>query len=133
MYEINLTHDDGTKECLGHMEERHVTYNRYNEGLLIGAGKLHGSSIRRAAFLEHGARYRNKAQLEFKGKDKAFQGVFCFINFIPESHTVVFGSIGPVYEWCPLNDRPLSEDDITPPQPVGPAEVRLEPTEPTLA
>jgi len=93
------------------MEERHVTYNRYNEGLLIGAGKLHNSDMRREGFIDHGARYRNKAELEFRGKDRVFTGTFCFINFIPEIHTVVFGSIGPVHEWCPTKIRPLKEED----------------------
>lgn len=114
MYEINMIHANGKKECLGFMEEKHVTYNRYNEGLLIGAGRLHNSDARRDVFCTFAARYRNKAELEFKSKNKAFQGTFCFINFIPESHTVVFGSVGPVYEWCPVRNRPLYDEDTAP-------------------
>jgi len=114
MYEINIIHSNGKKDCLGYMEEHHVTYNRYNEGLLIGAGKLHNSDMRREVFIEYGVRYRNKAELEFRGKNRVFTGTFCFINFIPEIHTVVFGSIGPVREWCPVRNRPLTEEDVVP-------------------
>ncbi len=113
MFEINIIHSDGSKEYLGHMEPRHVTYNRYNEGLLIGAGKLHGSNMRKAGFLSHGAQYRNTAEMEFKINDIAYRGTFCFINFIPENQIAVFGSTGAVYEWCPIKDRAFTPDELT--------------------
>ena len=99
-YEIYVIHADGSKDCLGHMEERHVTHNRYNEGLLIGAGRLHNSDKQKKAFLLRGALHRDKAELEFKGSEVTFRGEFCVINFIPETNTTVFGSISPVLEFC---------------------------------
>ena len=48
--------------------------------------------------IEHAARYRNKARMEFRLKNKTYEGDFCFINFIPDTHTVVFGSVGAVIE-----------------------------------
>jgi len=101
MFEISIIHDDGSRDCLGHMEARHVTYNRYNEGLLIGAGKLLNTNQQKGMFLRHSTKYRNKAELEFRSREITYQGTFCFINFLPETNTVVFGSIGPVYEWGP--------------------------------
>jgi len=112
-YEINLLHTNGSKDCLGHMEERHVTHNRYNEGLLIGAGKLHNSDIQKQAFLRNSTLFRNTATLEFKGKNKTFRGTFCFINFIPETNTVVFGSIGSVTERCSLTGKLVEQDKHT--------------------
>jgi len=107
MFEINIIHEDGSKDCLGNMEARHVTYNRYNEGLLIGAGKLLNSSKQKKLFLKHSTKYRNKAELEFKSRDITYEGTFCFINFLPETNTVVFGSVGPVYEWAPGQTKTL--------------------------
>ena len=98
------------------MEGRHVTHNRYNEGLLIGAGKLHNSDGQKKSFLSLSARYRNKAELEFKGEESTYRGIFCFINFIEETNTVVFGSIGPVKEYCSrtgrLIEKEIAEDKI---------------------
>lgn len=96
-YTVNIIHPNGEKECLGDIAEKDVTYNRYNEGLLIGAGRLHSTDIQRTTFLEHAAKYRNKGRLEFVGVDRIYTGIFCFISFIPETHTVVFGSLGPVH------------------------------------
>jgi len=111
-YEIYLIHEDGSKDILGHMEERHVTHNRYNEGLLIGAGKLHNSDKQKKTFLCQGAQRRNKAELEFKGCEKTFRGEFCLINFISETNTVVFGSVSTVREFCSRTGRQIvAEED----------------------
>lgn len=96
-YTVNIIHPNGEEECLGEILEKDVTYNRYNKGLLIGAGRLHSSDIQRETFIEHAAKYRNKGQLEFIGAQTIYTGIFCFISFVPENHTVVFGSIGPVH------------------------------------
>jgi hypothetical protein len=106
-FKINVIHRDGSKDCLGHMAEKDVAHNRYNQGLLIAAGKLLGSDAEKDAFLHHANIYKNKAELEFSNGEKAFQGTFHIVNFIPESHTVVFGSTGTVYEWCPERERLL--------------------------
>jgi len=123
MFEVNIIHANGSKECLGNMEARYVTYNRYNEGLLIGAGKLRNTSVQKEMFLKHATKYRNKAELEFKGQDIMYQGTFCFINFLPETGTVVFGSVGPVYEWAPGQSRTLRIAGIgkNPPPAASPA------------
>ena len=109
MFKIYLLNADGSKECLGQMEERHVTYNRYSEGLLIGAGKLHETDIKKGVFLKYAAQFQNKTELEFSGENVTYSGTFCCINFIPESNTVVFGSIGPVYE---LSSDYANEDEL---------------------
>lgn len=112
-YEVSIIHPGRNKDHLGFIEEKNVTHNRYNEGLLIGAGKLLHSDIRREVFCEHAAKYRNKAELEFKSENKTYTGTFCFFSFVPETHTVVFGSIGPVYEWCPTTNELLRDLDTT--------------------
>jgi len=119
MYEINIVHADGRKDCLGHMEERHVTYNRYNEGLLIGAGKLHNSDMQREVFLAHGAKYNNEAEIEFRNEEKVFRGIFRFINFIQETHTVVIASVSAVHECCPLEGQSIVVDSLAPSKPVA--------------
>lgn len=115
-YEIYVIHNDGSKDCIGHMEERHVTHNRYNEGLLIGAGRLHNSDLQKTTFLKLGALYRNKADLEFKGRQKTYRGEFCFINFIPETNTAVFGSISSVLEFCARTGRQIITEKEPPPE-----------------
>lgn len=111
VYEIYVIHADGSKDCLGNMEERHVTHNRYNEGLLIGAGRLHNSDKQKKAFLLRGALHRDKADLEFKGSEITFRGEFCVINFIPETNTTVFGSISPVLEFCSRTGRQIIAEE----------------------
>ena len=101
MFKIYLLNKDGSKECLGQMERKHITYNRYSEGLLIGAGKLHETDIKKGVFLKFAAQFQNKSELEFEGEDVIYSGTFRCINFIPENNAVVFGSIGPVYELTP--------------------------------
>jgi len=110
-YEVYVVHKDGSKDCLGQMAEKHVTHNRYNEGLLIGAGKLQNSDRQKEAFLFHSAAYRNKAMMEFKGAKSTFRGEFCFINFIPETNTVVFGSISAVLEFCTRTGRQIIAEE----------------------
>lgn len=97
-FEISVLKDSEEPRCLGTMRESAITFNRYNKGLLIAAGKLSYDGDQNSVYMKFAARYRNKAHLKFRNSKKTFFGDFCFINFIPETQTVVFGSIGPVVE-----------------------------------
>ncbi|MEX0297576.1 MAG: hypothetical protein AB3N28_00800 [Kordiimonas sp.] len=97
-YQICVLKDELPPITLGTMAADSITFNRYNKGLLIAAGKLTSDSIQHDVFMTFAARFRNKAFMKFTGAEKTYFGDFCFINFIPETHTVVFGSVGPVIE-----------------------------------
>lgn len=97
-FEISLLKRNKDPEPLGSMDESAVTFNRYNKGLLIAAGRLHHNSIQASMFMKFAAKFRNLARLKFRSPEKTYFGHFCFINFIPETNTVVFGSVGPVVE-----------------------------------
>lgn len=97
VFEISVLKEGEEPRCLGTMRESAITFNRYNKGLLIAAGKLSYDDTQNM-YMKFAARYRNKAQLKFRNSKKTYLGDFCFINFIPETQTVVFGSVGPVVE-----------------------------------
>mgnify|MGYP003677703617 CR=1 FL=1 len=95
-YTICVLRDGYPPLTLGSMREKAITFNRYNKGLLIAAGKLTSDDTQNDAFMTFAAKFRNKARMRFTGPEATYLGDFCFINFIPETHTVVFGSVGPV-------------------------------------
>lgn len=97
-YTICVLRDNYPPLTLGSMREKAITFNRYNKGLLIAAGKLTSDDAQNDAFMTFAAKFRNKARMRFTGQEATYLGDFCFINFIPETHTVVFGSVGPVVE-----------------------------------
>lgn len=98
VFEICVMKEGEEPRCLGSMRESAITFNRYNKGLLIAAGKLSYDDTQNNAYMRFAAKFRNKAPLRFRNSKKTYFGDFCFINFIPETQTVVFGSIGPVLE-----------------------------------
>ena len=97
-FEISVMKEGEEPRALGSMRESAITFNRYNKGLLIAAGKLTYDGDQNSVYMKFAARYRNKAHLKFRNSKKTYLGDFCFINFIPETQTVVFGSVGPVVE-----------------------------------
>ncbi len=97
-YQICVLKDEQPSITLGTMAADSITFNRYNKGLLIAAGKLTSDDMQNDMFMTFSARFRNKAYMRFMGAEKTYFGDFCFINFIPETHTVVFGSVGPIIE-----------------------------------
>jgi len=97
-YDIFLLKTGGEKQYLGQMPAKAISFNRYNEGLLVAAGKISNTNAEKSVFLHFSARFREKALLEFQSNEKAYEGDFSFINFDPETQIVVFGSVGPVKE-----------------------------------
>lgn len=109
-FEITVLKRGSEPLVLGTMPEEAITFNRYNEGLLIAAGKLSRNSLQTDAFMKFETLFRNKALMQFQGEEKTYFGEFCFINFIPETHTVVFGSVGPVIEVDTVSDSEENEE-----------------------
>jgi len=107
-FQISVIHKNNAHKILGTMAERTISFNRYNKGLLVAAGRLNHDTIDGSIFVEFSARFRNLERLKFQNSQKTYYGDFCFINFIPEISTVVFGSVGPITE----HDTFLDETDI---------------------
>lgn len=95
-YQIYLMTDNQDKSFLGEMPDHAISFNRYNEGLLVAAGKISKTNTKQSVFMHFAAKFRDQATLEFKSSAKTHKGNFKFINFDPETQIVVFGSVGPV-------------------------------------
>ena len=112
-YEITIFRRDAPSLVVGTMLSEDITFNRYNEGLLIAAGKLSKHNLETETFLKFETLFRHTANMQFRGEEKTYTGDFCFINFIPESHIVVFGSTGPVTESETITEEDLKDDEST--------------------
>lgn len=110
-YEITIFRRDAPPLVVGTMLAEDITFNRYNEGLLIAAGKLSKHNLETETFLKFETLFRHTANMQFRGEEKTYMGEFCFINFIPESHVVVFGSIGSVTESETITEEGLKDTD----------------------
>lgn len=95
-YQIYLIADGQDKSFLGEMPNQAISFNRYNEGLLVAAGKINKTNTKQSVFMHFATQFRDQAMLEFKSRTKTHRGNFSFINFDPETHIVVFGSVGSV-------------------------------------
>lgn len=95
-YQIYLIAEGQEKSFLGEMPNQAISFNRYNEGLLVAAGKISKTNTKQSVFMHFAAQFRDQAMLEFKSSTKTHKGNFSFINFDPETHIVVFGSVGAV-------------------------------------
>ncbi|MCK0069194.1 hypothetical protein [Kordiimonas laminariae] len=110
-YKIYVLKDDGEKVCLGSMAGKHITYNRYSEGMLIAAGKLWNTSVENQVFLKFVTQFHDTIPLRFESSENIFEGNFTFSNFDAELSIVIFGSEGPVYE-TEQTAEDFDEDDI---------------------
>lgn len=94
---------------LGTMPENAISFNRYNEGLLVAAGKMTGTDPDQSMYMKFAAQFDKTVSIKFQNCNKTYYGEFRFVNFDADTCTVVFGSIGPIREVDTVDD--LSKDD----------------------
>ncbi|MFC3050416.1 hypothetical protein [Kordiimonas pumila] len=109
--DIYLLKDGSDRQYIGRMSKSDVSFNRYNEGLLVAAGKIFNTNVQESVFLKFSAQFQEKAELEFKTFDTSYTGDFSFINFDEETQIVVFGSLGAITESTVTPARPRQELD----------------------
>lgn len=103
-FEISVLAHGKEPVALGTMPESAITFNRYNKGLLIAAGKISNTDAQQSMYMKFATQFGNTAQFKFQNIDKTYYGEFTFINFDPETFTVVFGSVSPIQEVDTIDD-----------------------------